>query len=362
MIGSLFETSPLGREMTMNLARHVTEGYNATEPPSIRLLQNSVLHFVPITGGFSKTFQQFSMNPDICDPLATEELADQILSPENDLKKDLLLKMLEVEHFHLILTFSAGGFEVQYPMPQKRDSIFADMAVKINEQRLREAPKECALNAMQSHQDNTIERIANLFLNEIKSPLFNIQLDCCKMPPNKEIATVWRRNIHKTLNFLKLTETGVKGSVKDRNGQALREAIVSVKGHLLSVPVTKNMAYFRIVLPAGEYELEINSPHVATHTLTISLQEGQILDLGSITLQTDSQSSNTVKQALSGSINGLVLDYNNRAISNAKVSLVSSKTIVSNVTDESGKYQLYGVPFGSVLLRADALFYVAANK
>lgn len=368
ILGSLFETSPLGREMTLNLARHVIEGYNATEPPSIRLLKNAVLHFLPITVDFSSTFQQFTANPDICDPTAKEELADRILSPENDPKKALLMNMISNERFHLILTFSAGGYEIQHAMFENKDLVLAEMANKMAEHRLRETEKECALNPMRSHQSSTIVQVSNLFLNDLKAPMFNIQLDCCKMPPNKEIGTVWRRNIHKILNFLKLTETGVKGIIRDKNGQPLRQAIVSVKGHNFSIPVTKNMAFFRLVLPAGEYELEINNARIATHTLPISLIEGHILDLGSINLKTDSTKPVMLNQAgqlqgsLGGSIEGYVLDKGNHPISNAKITLINSKFVLSNVTDSSGRYELNGTPFGVVTLVADATFYISAQK
>lgn len=368
ILGSLFETSPLGREMTMNLARHVTEGYNATEPPSIRLLKNAVLQFLPITVDFSSTLEQFNNNPNICDPVVKEELADRILSPESDPKKTLLLNMISDERFHLILTFSAGGYEIQHAMIENKHSAIAEMANQMSEQRLRETTKECALNPMRIHQSNTMEHVTNFFLNDLKAPMFNIQLDCCKMPPNKDIGTVWRRNIHKILNFLKLTETGVKGVIRDKNGQPLRQATVSVRDNYLSIPVTKNLAYFRLVLPAGEYGLEINSPGIPTHTLPINLIEGHVLDLGNINLKTDSSRPVTLNKTgqllgtLSGSIEGFVLDKGNHPISNAKVYLVNSKISLSNVTDSSGRYELNGTPFGVVTIVVDSTFYNSVQK
>lgn len=59
ILSSLFNSSPLGREMVMNLARHVLEGYTGQEPSMVKLLENAVLHFVPIMDGFNLVNQQF---------------------------------------------------------------------------------------------------------------------------------------------------------------------------------------------------------------------------------------------------------------------------------------------------------------
>lgn len=60
IISSLFESSPLGREMTINLARHVIEGYRIQEPKLITLLDNAVLHFIPMMHDFEAVANQFN--------------------------------------------------------------------------------------------------------------------------------------------------------------------------------------------------------------------------------------------------------------------------------------------------------------
>lgn len=82
MLGSFFDTSPIGRELTLNLARHVVAGYRLQEPPLQRLLNNSVIHFVPFTDNFDSILSQYQQNDSICDPITREEFADRLLSPE----------------------------------------------------------------------------------------------------------------------------------------------------------------------------------------------------------------------------------------------------------------------------------------
>ena len=59
VLSSLYATSPLGREMTMNLARHMIEGRKIQEPPIMKILNNTVFHFLPILEDFEKVYMQF---------------------------------------------------------------------------------------------------------------------------------------------------------------------------------------------------------------------------------------------------------------------------------------------------------------
>jgi carboxypeptidase D len=60
VLSSLFTSAPLGREMTMNLARHVLAGAKGQEPIVTRLLNQTVLHFVPIMSDFEEVLSQYN--------------------------------------------------------------------------------------------------------------------------------------------------------------------------------------------------------------------------------------------------------------------------------------------------------------
>lgn len=355
----------------MNVARHVTTGYSLNEPPMVRLLKNAVLHFAPITSEIDEMFTAFLRNETICDPIVREEMADRILSPEADRKKDTFLSMIQDTRFDMILTFSAGGNDIQFPTAAGKDSIYEKLHSRIDELRLRESTEDCPLNPSRIHQNDAVERITNMFLNIYKVPLFTIQLGCCKMPPQERIATVWRHNIEKIKNFLQLTETGIEGVVKDKNGRPLREATITVKDTLLSVPVTKNMARFRLVLPAGENEIEITSPGIVKHSFPVNLVEGQVLNVGDIVLSADKSDSvalsqptlmEKLKNPVGGEIHGLVLDYGNHPIPNAKLSLLNTRLDIVNTTDYLGRFRIAGTPFGAVNLLASANGYQSSQK
>lgn len=325
VLGSFFDTAPLGRELTLNLARHVVVGYKLNEPPIVRLLNNAVIYFIPFTEKFENTLSQYAQNQSVCDPSTHEEFADRFLSPENDKQKSLFLNMLKTNRFDLALTFSAGGFDIQSPHTENPNSIYAKSATKIAESRLRESHEECALNQWRVHQSSTLQKITQFLLNSYQLPLYSLSVSCCKMPPQNAIATIWRQTIHKALNFLKLSETGVRGSIRNVDQVPLRKSMVKIIDNGLVRPVSKNMAYFRFILPAGQYELQINSTDAGIQTMPINLIEGQTLDLGNILLK---QRNNAMQQILNGQnigiaevktifggkIEGRVLDERNRAL------------------------------------------------
>lgn len=59
ILSSVFDSMPIGRELTMNLARHMLRGFGQGEPAVLQILNNSVLHFVPIRHEFDQVYQQF---------------------------------------------------------------------------------------------------------------------------------------------------------------------------------------------------------------------------------------------------------------------------------------------------------------
>lgn len=368
----LFSFPSIGRELTLNLAKHVISGQELQEPPMIRLLQNAVLHFMPLTENFESILSQYNMNEPICDPITREEFADRVLSPENNRKKSIFLKMLETTRFDLALTFSAGGFDLQHPNVHNVNSIYVKSALKIAESRFRKIHEECLLNPLRIHQGNTLQQITQLLLSSYNLPLYSIQLGCCKMPHKSGIATIWRREIHKILNFLKLVETGIKGSVRNAESAPLRESTITVLEHNITIPVTKNLAYFRFILPSGQYRLQINSTVYGVQTLPVNLMDGQIIDLGNVLLKAKPKeaehtnySENIVAEVtpvVGGKVFGFILDVKNHPINGALVILTDSKQKLSNTTDRMGKFYLQGTPFGAITLKVEAYAHETVTR
>jgi hypothetical protein len=99
--------------------------------------------------------------------------------------------------------------------------------------------------------------------NYLASNCFEItlELSCQKFPPAAELSHYWDQNKDALLNFLWQTHIGVKGLVKDENGEAIEKAVIWVtnvtdpENHfVIPHPVTtaSDGDYWRL-LTAGEY-------------------------------------------------------------------------------------------------------------
>lgn len=234
-----------------------------------------------------------------CDISSNDELIDKILSPESDRIKDIYLKMLQDGDFDLVLSFAAGGYDVVYPQtPAGKTSIFAQFAEKIDkaddEHKIKTITRECLTNPSRQHHADALQRVTNEIYNLYNVPMLTIKLSCCKMPTDSEISSIWRRNIFKVLNFLKLTETGVQGYVKDASGKPLLDAEILIENGetQLKYTVTKKLAHFRVVLPPGEVNIQIRCRGFAAKLLRHVLSESKVLDLGNISLEPGNDKDN----------------------------------------------------------------------
>ncbi|KAH8419747.1 hypothetical protein KR009_002001, partial [Drosophila setifemur] len=368
VVSSLFDTAaPLGREILLNLVRHLTEGYKLQDASVVQLLKRSVIYFLPQTQKFQPVFDMYNYNSSVCDPVMGDELAERILNPETDQAKDMFLQFLRTEHFDLMLTFGAGSSELNYP---SGDSILEKFAHGIQRTDFNYSPLQCPQSATRQLHQETTERMTNMMFRMYNLPVYTLGISCCRMPQHRRIASVWRRNIDKIKNFLALVRTGVSGLVQNDQGQPLREAFVRLLEHQRYYNVTRNAARFQLMLPHGVYGLEVTAPNYESHMLKVEIQEGQVTDLGSIRLHpftlihgevVELPSSGNTPRDGTTSVAGVVLDEGNHPVRNAKVSVVGQSKL-RNFTNSLGQYRLTSVPLGSVTLKVEAPRHVEVTR
>lgn len=68
VIGNLFATQPVGREISLYLAQHLLEGHKYSDPTIVRILQNTVIHFMPVIDvAFESIWGDYKKEDDIKD-------------------------------------------------------------------------------------------------------------------------------------------------------------------------------------------------------------------------------------------------------------------------------------------------------
>lgn len=354
ILSSLFESSPVGREMVVNLARHVVAAYNTKEPPMLELMRNAVIHFVTVNEKFDRVFVQYSQNSEICDPLMKEELGDRLLSAESDTVKNAFFKLFDQDEIALALTFTAGD-DSNSQVLKDRESLYAQFASQ-TQSHFGAQNQLCPSNPLRLNENDSLKKITNLMYNMLKVPLYSINLSCCKMPSESEIAEIWKENIEKFLKFINLARTGVKGFIKDHNGNPLRNAKLVVKGSSRVYNVSRNLAFFHVLVASGECELQITCDNFTSKSIGINVNSN-LIDLGEIVLEPEM--GRKVQKHFD--IAGYVTDENGTPVEQAEIG-IKGNWKKKAYTNHVGQFEMKDIDNDSAVLTVNAQGFAKSEK
>ncbi|KAG5682478.1 hypothetical protein PVAND_011829 [Polypedilum vanderplanki] len=355
ILSSVFESSPLGREIMVNLARHIITSYTTKEPLMIELLKNIVIHFVVVNTNFNRVYEQFNANESICDPHLSEELSDKLLNAESDVTKNKFIKLFEKDEISLALTFTAGD-DSNVQILKDREPVYAQFAKDTQSSHLGAQNQLCPSNSMRLNENESFRKVTNLLYRMFSLPLYSINLSCCKMPPENEIADVWRENIERILKFVNLGRKGVRGFVKDEQGSPIRNARVKVVGSEREYKVSKNLGFFHVLVPKGTCQLQFFSDNFTTKMININYEDG-ILDLKNITLQMDSVNNKNKKY----NVSGYVVDENGTPIKKAEIGIKGNwrKQVFTN---DVGQFEMENINDENPILTVNAQGFKKSEK
>ncbi|XP_041971447.1 carboxypeptidase D-like isoform X2 [Aricia agestis] len=351
LISNLYASQPLGQEMLLNYARHLATAYHIGEPIHKRMLNNSVIHFIPNLDPLTMKILRNYDHTDKCDVTPIEEefgdslynyLANKNLNPlSNYTREKAFARLLEVERFDLVIELASGTEGVSYPESAK---IYEQYAQMFQEHR---TPGDIVC---QKKDDVVHGDLIDLIYERYNVPILSLGLDCCKMPKDEDIAWVWRHNLAGIMKVVRSVNTGVVGFVRNEEGGPLRAAMVAVEGSGRQLRVTPNQAHYRALLPPGTYRLLVRARNYHDQTLTVVVVDGVIKQKDVVLRRINAdqipggqfEEPPLPKDPNTVYITGLALDYNSVPV-NARVSaapLRALHAVVSNTTDARGRWVL----------------------
>ncbi|XP_060887146.1 carboxypeptidase Z-like [Labrus mixtus] len=86
-----------------------------------------------------------------------------------------------------------------------------------------------------------------------------VELGCDKFPPEEELFIGWHENYEALLTFMEAAHQGIKGIVKDEEGNPIKGARISVREIRHDVTSAENGDYWRLLIP-GTYIVSASAP------------------------------------------------------------------------------------------------------
>lgn len=105
----------------------------------------------------------------------------------------------------------------------------------------------------------------------------SVSLSCCKYPSADSIPIIWRKNLLPLMELVQSLTSGIRATITDKHGAPLREASIEIGGR--SYGVSRNMAYFKMILVPGEYTLTISCQGYVTQVLKVPVQRQSVMNI-----------------------------------------------------------------------------------
>ena len=118
-------------------------------------------------------------------------------------------------------------------------------------------------------------------VNYLISNCFEItlELSCCKYPHRSYLPIEWENNREALLAYLEQVHKGIKGFVKNRQGDGIQNAVIHVKGLERNVTTALHGDFWRILLP-GTYRVSALASGYKSKTLyNVTVTSGEATEL-----------------------------------------------------------------------------------
>ncbi|KAK2863145.1 hypothetical protein Q5P01_002678 [Channa striata] len=76
-----------------------------------------------------------------------------------------------------------------------------------------------------------------------------VELGCDKFPPEEDLLTTWHENHEAVIKYIEAVHRGIKGIVKDEEGNGIKGARISVRGIRHDITTAERGEYWRLLTP-----------------------------------------------------------------------------------------------------------------
>ncbi|XP_054259827.1 carboxypeptidase D-like [Macrosteles quadrilineatus] len=351
IIGGMFATEPIGRELSVRLARHLVRGFETSPPHIVSLLNTTSIHIFPqIDELYTSLKKKMQCHMDE----SLNKVANIILSNKTSQSQyaSLFLSHLETERFDFIVILEGGGPNTIVSPSGASDEVTEKIFTMMRHNFVsgtNDIPFHPSKGCSISDSAEWKQRLLNTLYDQTGSLVVSARASCCQYLPIEDIPDLWRSTLSSFMGLLSTFSQGLRGRVIDDRGEVMREATVQVENSRHKYHVTPNDAYFHIVLSPGPYQVQFTCKHHEVTTLDVRIEPGVMLDYVVVmkTLPIDAYTAEILTPDKVSGISGYVIDLENHPVSRA---LVKVANFTEN-TDVDGKFWI-PLPPGEYVVNA----------
>ncbi|CAL8120113.1 unnamed protein product [Orchesella dallaii] len=353
IVANMHGDETVGRSLVLMLAVDLIKRFEANDERVVRLLNSTDIHLMPSVNpdGYEaapentcapdafttgrQNANQIDLNRNFPDQFEVRKDDDAALVRNRQPETLNMMKYIAENDFVLSANFHGGSVVASYPYDSvpfsvqrsssykgyKVNSLSPDNDVYVHLAKIYASNHKTMPFRENQCGDNFTDGITNgaywynvrggmQDFNYVHSNCFEItmELSCCKFPDARTLLTEWGNNEESMYKYIEATHMGIRGIVKDTNGDPVEGAEIIVEGIDHPIQTTKRGEYWRLLVP-GNYRVGVKairhepSPMVDITVGEMSIDKPTILDF---TLKpADLQAGASTKKAVSTIIAGL---------------------------------------------------------
>uniref|UniRef100_H2MBR1 Peptidase M14 domain-containing protein n=1 Tax=Oryzias latipes TaxID=8090 RepID=H2MBR1_ORYLA len=268
LTAGLHGNEAVGREMLLLLMQYLCKEYKDRNPRAQRLVEGIRIHLVPslnpdgqerafeVVGNGYDIFQNF---PDLNNILWEAEdkgKAKHLLNYNLGLiavETKAIISWMKTNPFVLGVNFQGGESLVAYPYDNLRLNKPAESQKPHRQAFACDFSTPCWAVSVSKRLcfSAGMNDFSYLHTNCLELSVF---LGCDKFPHQSELAHEWEKNREAMLTFMEQVNRGIKGIVKDEQGNPIANATISVEGINHDITTAPTGDYWRLLNP-GEYQV-----------------------------------------------------------------------------------------------------------
>ena len=307
LVGGLYGSQPVGRELLLRLARHIGEGVKQGENVITMILKGSVIYIVPAVDmeGFSRA-KVGSCHYGQPEKEMEAEAGNQFFSENKGHVGARALKTLMSRvQFDLALSLEGNGMFVRVPFDDGSvETSSGGTAVGMETVDWLAATYLAAHTGMGNISDPCQGKVLNgqavpanafptgvlaghnirppmyhnSFLDfvwkEMGVPAISAHVSCCNYPRPRHLLSLYKENMIPLVRVLSRAHQGVWGIVlSGQDKQPLVGAEININGRVVK---TDEKGEYLAVMPVGAFKLEASAEGYGTKQMSFSVEEGFI--------------------------------------------------------------------------------------